>query len=380
MANREIFCKRSEKKMKVSAFLKQHAVLLIAALAALVTAFIVPPDGEYRGYIDLRTLTCLFCVLAVVQAFSNIDLFYILARKLARGFRNTRLAVLALVWITAIGSMFLTNDTALLTFLPLSYFVLHSTGKDKLLALTFVLQNCAANLGGMLTPFGNPQNLYLYSKFSVENGEFFAIMLPPFLLSAILFTALCFFVKPEPLEVPGADAKLDMKRGALYGVLFLVALAVVLRLVHFAVGLAVIPAVLFFADRKALKQVDYGLLLTFVAFFIFSGNMARMEAVQALFSSLLQWDALTVSALLSQIISNVPAAILLSRFTDNYAALLQGVNIGGAGTLIASLASLITYQQLTRFAPREGGKFLKLFTVVNVAILVILLAAMKLIF
>ena len=304
--------------MKFSAFLKQHAVLLIAALAAVVTAFIVPPDGEYWGYIDLRTLTCLFCVLAVVQAFSNIDLFYILARKLARGFRSTRLAVLALVWITAIGSMFLTNDTALLTFLPLSYFVLHSTGKDKLLALTFVLQNCAA--------------------------------------------------------------KLDMKRGALYGVLFLVALAVVLRFVHFAVGLVVIPAVLLFADRKALKQVDYGLLLTFVAFFIFSGNMARMEAVQQLFSGLLQWDALVVSALLSQIISNVPAAILLSRFTDNYAALLQGVNIGGAGTLIASLASLITYQQLTRFAPREGGKFLKLFTVVNVGLLVILLAAMKIIF
>ena len=309
--------------MKFSAFCKENAVLLIAWLAAAVTAVIVPPDGAYPGYIDLRTLTCLFCVLAVVQAFSNIDFFYILARRMARTFRNTRAAVLALVWITAIGSMFLTNDTALLTFLPLSFFVLHSTGQDKHLALTFVLQNCAANLGGMLTPFGNPQNLYLYSMFSVENREFFAIMLPPFLLSAVLFTALCFLVKPEPLEVPGEDTKLDGKRGALYGVLFLVALAVVLRLVHFAVGLVVIPAVLFFADRKSLKQVDYGLLLTFVAFFIFSGSMARMESVQTLFSGLLQRDAMVVSALLSQIISNVPAAILLSRFTDNYAALLQ---------------------------------------------------------
>ena len=365
--------------MKISAFLKKHAVLLIAALAAAVTVVIVPPDSAYIGYYDVRTLTCLFCVLAVVQAFANIDLFYILARKVVRVLPNTRLAVLALVWITAIGSMFLTNDTALLTFLPLSYFVLHSTRQDKYLALTFILQNCAANLGGMLTPFGNPQNLYLYSKFGVENGEFLAIMLPPFLLSAVLFTACCLLVKAEPLEVPEAEARLDGKRSALYGVLFLVALAVVLRFVHFAVGLIVIPAVLFFADRKALKQVDYGLLLTFVAFFTFSGNMARIEAVQTLFSQLLQRDAMVVSALLSQIISNVPAAILLSQFTDNYAALLQGVNIGGAGTLIASLASLITYQQFVRYAPGEGGKFFKLFTIINVAFLAVLLAVMKII-
>ena len=365
--------------MKISAFLKKHAVLLIAALAAAVTVVIVPPDREYLGYYDVKTLTCLFCVLAVVQAFDNIDLFYLLARKVVRVLPNTRLAVLALVWITAIGSMFLTNDTALLTFLPLSYFVLHSTRQDKYLALTFILQNCAANLGGMLTPFGNPQNLYLYSKFGVENGEFLAIMLPPFLLSAVLFTACCLLVKAEPLEVPEAEARLDGKRGALYGVLFLVALAVVLRFVHFAVGLIVIPAVLFFADRKALKQVDYGLLLTFVAFFTFSGNMARMESVQVLFSGLLQRDAMVVSALLSQIISNVPAAILLSQFTDNYAALLQGVNIGGAGTLIASLASLITYQQFVRYAPGEGGKFFKLFTIINVAFLAVLLAVMKII-
>ena len=356
-----------------------HAVLLIALLAAAITVVIVPPDEAYRGYYDIKTLTCLFCVLAVVQAFANINLFYILARKVVQFFRNTRLAVLALVWITAIGSMFLTNDTALLTFLPLSYFVLHSTGQDKHLALTFILQNCAANLGGMLTPFGNPQNLYLYSKFSVENGEFLTIMLPPFLLSAVLFTACCFLVKPEPLVVPEDSARLDGKRGALYGVLFLVALAVVLRFVHFAVGLVVIPAVLFFADRKALKQVDYGLLLTFVAFFTFSGNMARMESVQVLFGQLLQRDAMVVSALLSQIISNVPAAILLSQFTDNYAALLQGVNIGGAGTLIASLASLITYQQFVRYAPQEGGKFLKIFTIINVAFLAVLLVIMKLI-
>ncbi|MBE6971701.1 MAG: citrate transporter [Ruminococcaceae bacterium] len=364
--------------MRFTAFLKKHAVLLIAMLAAAVTVAFVPLDREYLGYYDVKTLTCLFCVLAVVQAFANIDLFYILARKVVQYFRNTRLAVLALVWITAIGSMFLTNDTALLTFLPLSYFVLHSTKQDKYLALTFVLQNCAANLGGMLTPFGNPQNLYLYTKFSVEGGEFLSIMLPPFLISSVLFSACCLLIKPEPLTVPEAAVKTDTKRAVIYAALFLLALAVVLRFIHFAIGLIVIPAVLLLTDRKALRQVDYGLLLTFAAFFTFSGNMARIEAVQNLFSALLQRDTLIVSALLSQIISNVPAAILLSQFTDNYAALLQGVNVGGAGTLIASLASLITYQQFVRYAPREGGKFLKIFSVINVAFLVILLAAMKL--
>ena len=364
--------------MGIVTFCRHNAVLVISILAALVTAIIVPPDAAYLGYYDLRTLTCLFCVLAVVRAFSNIRLFYILARKVVQYFRSTRAAILALVWITMIGSMLITNDTALLTFLPLSYFVLHATGQDKYLALTFILQNCAANLGGMLTPFGNPQNLYLYTKFSISNAEFLQIMLPPFLLSVLLFSLCVLVVKPEPLTVPEEPVALDGRRAALYGGLFLLALTVVLRLVPYGVGLVVIPAVLLFADRKALAQVDYKLLLTFAAFFTFSGNMARMEGVQALFSGLLEHDPLLVGALLSQIISNVPAAILLSQFTQDYAPLLQGVNIGGAGTLIASLASLITYQEFMRHRPSEGGRFLKLFTIINVAFLVILLGAMKL--
>ena len=164
----------------VWSFIKKNAVLCIALFAATVTAIIVPPDGEYLGYFDWKTLTCLFCVLAVVCAFKNIHFFYILAKKIVQVFQTTRASILALVYITFLGSMLIANDMALLTFLPLGYFVLHTTGKEKYMAFTFIMQNIAANLGGMLTPFGNPQNLYLYTKFNIPTGEFVATMLPPF--------------------------------------------------------------------------------------------------------------------------------------------------------------------------------------------------------
>ncbi|MBQ4624032.1 MAG: citrate transporter, partial [Clostridia bacterium] len=250
---------------------------------------------------------------------------------------------------------------------------LHTTGQDKLLAYTFILQNAAANLGGMLTPFGNPQNLYLYSYYSLESSEFFGIMLLPFLISVVLITLCCFFIKPTPLSIPTESEPLNVKRAILYGLLFAVALLVVIRILPYPVGLMIIVPVLLIFDRKALKKVDYALLLTFAAFFTFSGNMARMEAVQSLFSSLLEWNTLLTGALLSQVISNVPAAILLSRFTDAYAPLLQGVNVGGAGTIIASLASLITYQEFIKHQPQKSGYFMKLFTIISFAFLILLL-------
>lgn len=364
--------------MQLLHFLKKNIVLTISLLAALITAMIVTPDRTYLGYYDLKTLTCLFCVLAVICAFRNIHFFYIMAQKLVQHLRNTRLAVLALVYITFIGSILITNDTALLTFLPLSYFVLHVTRNDKHLPFTFILQNCAANLGGMLTPFGNPQNLYLYEKFHIANGSFLSIMLPPFLISMVLITACCFFIKPEPMTIPDKVVPIDVKRAAVYGALFALAVAIVLRALPYWVGLLVIPPVIFLLDRDALKKVDYPLLLTFAAFFTFAGNMARMDSVRQLFSVLLQKNTLLFSALSCQVISNVPAAILLSQFTNDYAPLLQGVNIGGAGTLIASLASLITFQEYTRHEPERRGRFIVLFSVVNFAFLFILLAAQML--
>jgi Na+/H+ antiporter NhaD/arsenite permease-like protein len=357
----------------VSGFMRKNIVMLVALAAALITMLFVPPDQAYLDYFDVKTLTCLFCVLAVVCALKNIQFFYILAKKIVRSFRNARMSILALVYITFIGSMLIANDMALLTFLPLGYLVLTSTGKQKYMAFTFIMQNIAANLGGMLTPFGNPQNLYLYTKFVIPTMEFMGIMLLPFVVSVVLITVFCLiFVKPEPLEVADEPVKLPVGRTILYLALFALAIAIVFRGIPYGVGLVVIPAVLLFADRKALKMVDYPLLLTFVFFFVFAGNMARIQFVRDIFSGLLNKSTLLFSILSCQFISNVPSAILLSQFTDNYRELLLGVNIGGVGTLISSLASLITFREYTAHNPGKSGYYIKTFSLFNLAFLVIL--------
>ena len=356
-----------------SSFLRKNVVMVVALCAAIVTACIVPPDRAYLDYFDVKTLTCLFCVLAVVCALKNIRFFYILAKKIVQRFRNARMTVLVLVYITFIGSMLIANDMALLTFLPLGYLVLSSTGKQKYMAFTFIMQNIAANLGGMLTPFGNPQNLYLYTKFSIPTLEFMQIMLLPFIVSVVLITICCLiFVKGEPLEVADEKVTLPVWRTVIYLLLFALAIAIVFRGIPYWIGLIVIPAVLLVMDRKALKMVDYPLLLTCVFFFIFSGNMARIRLVRDIFSALLEKSTLLFSVLSCQFISNVPSAILLSQFTQNYRELLLGVNIGGVGTLISSLASLITFREYTAHNPGRDGYYIKTFSLFNFAFLVIL--------
>ena len=358
---------------KVILFIRKNIVMVIAFWAAVITSFIIPPDRSYGGYFDVKTLTCLFCVLAVVCALKNINFFYILAKKVVRKFKNARKCILALVYITFIGSMLIANDMALLTFLPLGYFVLAATDKEKYMAFTFIMQNIAANLGGMLTPFGNPQNLYLYSKFEIPTLEFMEIMAPPFILSVILITICCFiFVKPEQLEIDDEKVSLNPKRTTAYLLLFALAILIVFRGIPYWIGLVVIPVALWFMDKKALKMVDYPLLLTFVFFFIFSGNMARIDAVRQFFGMLLEKSTLIFSILSCQFISNVPSAILLSQFTENYSDLLLGVNIGGAGTLIASLASLITFREYIKHNPKETLKYIGLFTAFNFAFVIIL--------
>lgn len=362
-------------KTKIINFAKSNAVMLIAAFAAAVTSCIIPPDELYLGYFDFKTLTCLFCVLAVVCALRNIRFFYTMAKAIVRKFKTAKLAVLALVYITFIGSMLIANDMALLTFLPLGYFVLRTTGKEKYMAFTYIMQNIAANLGGMLTPFGNPQNLYLYSKFNIPDAEFVTIMFPPFIVAIALITVLCLiFVKSEPLEISEEEVKLPAARVAIYLVLFALSILIVFRTIPYVIGLIVIPISLLFLDRKALEKVDYGLLLTFVFFFIFSGNMARIEIVRTFFSGLLEKSTLIFSALSCQVISNVPSAILLSQFTENYRELLLGVNIGGVGTLIASLASLITFKAYTKDQPGNTLKYMLKFTALNMLFFVVLIA------
>lgn len=359
--------------LKITDFMKKNVVMMVALVAAIITCILVPPDAKYLGYFDLKTLTCLFCVLAVVCALKNIRFFYILAKKVVQCFKNARMSILALVYITFIGSMLIANDMALLTFLPLGFFVLTTTGKQKYMAFTFIMQNIAANLGGMLTPFGNPQNLFLYTKFEIPTIEFMAIMAPPFILSVALITLCCIvFVKPEPLLVEDEDMHLPAGKTALYLVLFALAIAIVFRSIPYWIGLIIIPLVLLFVDRKALKMVDYPLLLTFVFFFIFAGNMARIDMVRDFFSMLLDKSTLLFSVLSCQVISNVPSAILLSEFTQNYADLLVGVNIGGVGTLIASLASLITFREYTKHNPGKTTYYIGVFSAFNFGFLIIL--------
>lgn len=356
-------------------FAKKNAVMLIAFAAALITSLFVPVDKEYIGYFDFKTLSCLFCVLAVVCALKDINFFFVIARKIVHFFKTARMSILALVYITFIGSMLIANDMALLTFLPLGFLVLSSTGKQKYMAFTFIMQNIAANLGGMLTPFGNPQNLYLYTKFNIPNGEFMGIMAPPFILSVVLITLCCIiFVKNEPLMISDEKIELNGKRTALYLALFALAIAIVFRGIPYWIGLIIIPAVLFFADRHALESVDYPLLFTFVFFFIFAGNMARIDAVRDFFSTLLSKNTLLCSALSCQCISNVPSAILLSQFTGKYAELLIGVNVGGVGTLIASLASLITFREYVKHDPKSTRRYIAEFSAFNFGFLIILIA------
>jgi len=358
---------------KLVQLIKKNIVMFVALLAALVTMFIIPPDQAYLDYFDVKTLTCLFCVLAVVCALKNIQFFYILAKKIVQLFKNARVAVLALVYITFIGSMLIANDMALLTFLPLGFLVLDTTGKRKYMAFTYIMQNIAANLGGMLTPFGNPQNLYIYSFYDISTMEFMGIMAPPFVIAVLLITVCCLiFVKNEPLQMADEPIKLPAGRTVLYLLLFALSIAIVFRGIPYGIGLLVIPAVLLIADRKALKMVDYPLLLTFVFFFIFAGNMARIEPVRRLFSWLLEKNTLIFSVLSCQVISNVPSAILLSQFTDNYSQLLLGVNIGGVGTLIASLASLITFRDYTKRNPGKTGSYVMLFSAFNFGFLLLL--------
>ena len=367
--------------MKALRFIKKNIVCIIAAVAAVVTCFLVPPDKAYLDYFDWKTLSCLFLTLAVVCALRNIKFFTILARKLVSLSGNLRSLFLLLIIITFIGSMIIANDMALITFLPLGYFALSVTKQEKYMAYLFVLQNISANLGGMLTPFGNPQNLYLYSFFNIPTGEFCKIMLPSFLLAVALLVVACVPVKPIKFKLKGnLPEKLNIKKTILYCLLFLFSILIVFRVVHFAVGLIIIPVILFFIDRDSLKMVDYSLLATFFFFFIFAGNLARLDIVNSVISALLQKDTLLVSVLSCQFISNVPSAILLSRFTTDYPALLLGVNIGGTGTLIASLASLITFNEFKVLYPDKTKKYIKTFTLLNLAFLVILTVAAKLFF
>ena len=360
-------------KTKIADFASKNIVLVIAATLAIASCFIVTPDSKYIEYFDFKTLTCLFCTLAVICALKNIRFFTITAKKIVALTGNTRTLALALVYITFIGSMFLANDMALLTFLPLGYISLSSTGKEKYMAPIFIIQNIAANLGGMLTPFGNPQNLYIYTKFNIPTLEFMGIMLLPFVLSIVLFTLGCLFIPKESLTLNNDEKeKIAPKLTIFYLALFALTILMVFRVIPYYICLPIIVISILASDKTALAKVDYPLLLTFVCFFLLAGNISRIEIVNVFFSSLLEKNTLLTSIFSCQVISNVPSAILLSEFTTNYKELLLGVNIGGVGTLISSLASLITFREYTSHVKGKTAQYIGLFSALNFGFLIVL--------
>ena len=348
--------------------------MAVAIVAAAVSCCFVPFDKEYLGYFDLRTLASLFGMSAVISALKRQNVFRTIADKLIKLFRSTRSLIAALVAITYLASMLIANDMALLTFLPLGYCVLHAAGKDDKMAYTFTLQTVAANLGGMLTPFGNPQNLYLYNRFSIPSGEFFRIMIFPTLAAVAVIAVLCLVVKREPIApIESEVAPPNKAKTAVYLVAFAYMIVVVFRVVPYWTALFVIPLLLIF-DRGALLKADYSLLLTFCAFFVFTGNLARISAVDAFFRFLLDKSVLLTGVVCCQVISNVPSAVLLSGFTTDYARLLVAVNIGGCGTLISSMASVISFRNFSLYRPKEKLRYFAINAAVNFICLIVLTA------
>lgn len=371
--------------------LKKETVLCVAALLAVLSMFFIPPDSVYGGYLDYRVLALLFCLMTIMQGFQRTGLFAALGNRLLRRVSTTRQLTLVLVLLCFFTSMWITNDVALLTFVPFTILILKIAGLKKHLIPILCLQTIAANLGSMLTPVGNPQNLYLYSISKMSLMQFLEIMAPLSGISLVVIVILCLLQKQEAVEIRqdwqiGQNRKEQSGRNTglengILAVLFACSLLSVFRILPWQILLALTLLVcvgisLLCKEVYLPLRADFGLMLTFVAFFVFIGNMGRMEAVRELLVKVLQGRELLLSFTCSQVISNVPAAILLSGFTDQYEALLQGVNIGGLGTLIASLASLISYKFFAAEATEKGekGRYLLIFTAWNVLLATILLA------
>ena len=357
----------------IRSFVRREPVLFIAALAALVTCFFVPPDGSYLSYIDFRTLALLYCLMTVVNGLRQAGLFSHLAHSLCEGAANLRAIAVLLVALCFFTSMLITNDVALLTFVPFAVVVMGMAHHERELIHVVVLQTVAANLGSMLTPVGNPQNLYLYSFYNMGFGEFFRVTLPVWAVSLALVLCLCLFFRRDRLDVFLGEAP-GLERGPilLHAGLFLVCLLVVLRILPWYAMLLILVGVLLFFDRKLLLKADFMLLLTFVAFFIFSGNLARIETVSRAIRRLMAGREYLTALITSQVISNVPAALLLSGFTDEAHALLLGVNVGGLGTPIASLASLISLKLYSHSDHANSGRYMTEFLLVNLALILLL--------
>lgn len=359
-------------KNKIFDFIKRETVLCVSAVLAVISMFFVPPAGEYISYIDFRTLALLFCLMAVMAGFREIGVFSALANSLLEKTKNFRGISLILIMLCFFTSMVITNDVALITFVPFAIEVVRKSGKTEQLIPIVVLQTIAANLGSMLTPMGNPQNLYLYSLSGMSLGRFVMLVLPYTAVSFVLLIIFNFSIKSSRVEYSGKKVGFSVKTAMLYAILFLICILTVLNILNYKICFVIIAIMLLIFNRKLLLKVDYSLLMTFVFFFIFIGNMGNIDWFKNIILALINGREMIVSIIASQFMSNVPAAVLLSGFTTDYTTLILGVNLGGLGTLIASMASLISYKFFVSAVPDMKGRYITKFTLWNIIFLIIL--------
>ena len=354
-------------------FIKSEAVLCIAVLLAIISLFFVPPDEEYLGYIDYDTLALLFALMAVMKGFQSAGLFSYLAGKLLKRANTSRKLTAVLVFLPFFLSMAITNDVSLITFVPFGLTVLKAAGLEKRAVPVVVLQTLAANLGSMLTPLGNPQNIYLYNSSGMGFGELVLIMLPYVALSGAGIAGVVLLLKSEPAECPEIKTEVGSAFSLTWpAVTFVICITALFDVIPKLIVAAAVLVFLLIFDRKTLAKVDYSLLGTFAALFIFIGNMGRIDVFRDFLSSVVSGNEEIVAVLSSQIISNVPAALLLSGFSSAWSALIVGCNLGGLGTLIASMASLISYKAVAKEYPHLRAKYLLQFSVYNVIFLAVL--------
>lgn len=359
-------------------FLKHEAILCVAFVLALFSCFFVKPDKQYFSYIDYRTLSILLILMLTMAGLQQLSVFRQIGEAMVNRMHSIRGVALVLIALCFFSSMLITNDVALLTFVPFTIITLSLAKRKDLYIIVIVLETVAANLGSMLTPLGNPQNLYLYSLSGMKLSSFILLMLPYSLVSLVLILmAAMILVKKESVEGTGGGeyrrSKKDKLKIAMYFALFLLSIAVVARGVDFRIGLLIVVAMVLLFDIKIITKPDYPLLLTFVFLFIFIGNMKRIPELSEALRFLVSQNEVAVSVVLSQGISNVPAAILCSGFTDRIDSLIVGTNLGGLGTLIASMASLISFKQYSSVEGADRKKYIGVFTIVNLLFLVVLL-------
>ena len=354
--------------------LKKDAVLTIAVSLALISCFFVVPSPEYISYIDFKVLSCLFCLMIVVSGFKNMNILDIISQKLLNRVTDLRRMYITIIFLTFISAMLITNDVALITFVPLTLTILKMSDKKEHIILFVVLQTIAANLGSSLTPVGNPQNLYLFSYYNFNIYSFFKLSLPITAFSGLLLFLCVFLIKNERLviKINNYIKIQDKKTSIIYFALFFISVLSVFDIISYKISLLIVIFTVLFLDKKLFTEVDYSLLITFIGFFVFVGNISDIGSLKIFFAKVLQNKEMISSIALSQVISNVPAAILLSKFTDAARDIFLGVNIGGLGTLIASLASVISFKIYCKDKEANKRKYMLLFTVYNVVFLVIL--------